>query len=142
MRASEVRAMTRIRSACLLLLAVFAATVSAADVSGNWKMSFKADWTTIPDLACTLSQKDQQLEGTCRDATGRSEDAVALTDGRINVDQVSWSWKILVAPTGVTWTWVFTGKLDAEGRAMNGVAMLSAGPGSKQNEVSFTATKQ
>jgi len=134
--------MTRIRSGCLLLLAVFAATVSAADVSGNWKMSFKADWTTIPDLACTLSQKDQRLEGTCRDATGRPDDGVELTDGRINGDQVSWSWKILVAPTGVTWTWAFTGKLDADGSAMKGVAMLSAGPGSKQNEVSFTATRR
>ena len=133
--------MTRIRIA-LLLSSIFAAPVWAADVSGNWKMAFKADWTTIPDLACTLSQKDERLEGTCRDATGRTDDGVELTDGRINADQVSWSWKILVAPTGVTWTWAFTGKLDASGHAMKGVAMLSAGPGSKQNEVSFTATKQ
>jgi hypothetical protein len=133
--------MTRIRIA-LLLSSIFAAPVLAADVSGSWNRTFKADWTTIPDLACLLSQKDQRLEGTCRDATGRTDDGVQLTDGRINADQVSWSWKILVAPTGVTWTWVFTGKLDADGSAIQGVVMLSAGPGSKQNEVSFTATKQ
>src|SRR5688572_18681229 len=77
-----------------------------------------------------------------KDATGRTDNRVELTDGRISADQVSGSWKILVAPTGVTWTWAFTGKLEASGNAMKGVAMLSAGPGSKQNEVSFTATKQ
>lgn len=126
----------------LLLSSVFAAPVWAADVSGSWNMTFKADWTSIPDMACTLSQKDQRLEGTCRDATGRTDDKVELTDGRIDGNQVSWSWKILVAPTGVTWTWAFTGTLDGDGNAMKGVAMLSAGPGSKQNEVTFTATKR
>ena len=133
--------MLRIRIA-LLLSSVFAMPVWAADASGNWDMSFKADWTRIPDLACALSQKDQSLEGTCSDATGKTDDGVELTDGRINADQVRWSWKILVAPTGVTWTWAFTGKLDADGKAMKGVVLLSAGPGSKQNEVSFTATKK
>jgi hypothetical protein len=133
--------MTRIRIA-LLLTSIFAAPVWAADVSGSWNMTFKADWTTIPDLACSLSQKGQRLEGRCRDATGRTDDGVELTDGRITADEVSWSWKIVVAPTGVTWTWAFTGKLDADSSAMKGVVMLSAGPGSKQNEVSFTAVKR
>ena len=133
--------MTRIRIA-LLLSSIFAAPAWAADVSGNWSITYKADWTSIPDMSCTLAQKDQRLEGTCKNATGRTDDRVELTDGRISADQVSWSWKILVAPTGATWTWAFAGKLDVSGNAMKGVAMLSAGPGSKQNEVSFTATKQ
>lgn len=133
--------MRRIRIA-LLLSSAFVTPAWAADVSGNWTMTFKADWTSIPDLACTFSQKDRRLEGTCRDATGRTDDGVELTDGRIDANQVSWSWKILVAPTGVTWTWAFTGELGDDGNAMKGVVMLSAGPGSKQNEVNFTAAKR
>ena len=64
-----------------------------------------------------------------------------LNDGRVVGDQVSWTWKILV-PDGVTWTYAFTGTLDANGTAMKGVVQLSAGPGAKQNDASFTAKKE
>lgn len=127
--------------AALLLLSVAAGvvSVSAADVSGSWKMRFKADWTSIPDLACTFSQKDQRLEGTCK-AAGGGDGKVELNDGRIDGDHVSWTWKIVV-PDGVTWTYAFMGTLDANGTAMKGVVKLSAGPGAKVNEVGFTANK-
>jgi hypothetical protein len=123
----------------LLLLSVFAAPVLAADVSGQWRMSIKA--AGVPELACTLSQKEQRLEGTCKAAAGQNDDEVELSDGRIDVDQVSWTWKV-VTPDAITWTYAFSGKLDADGKAIRGIAKLSAGPGSKENEVSFTATKR
>jgi hypothetical protein len=132
--------MARIRLA-LFIFPVLLAPVSAADVSGSWKMSFKADWTRIPDLVCTLSQNDQRLQGTCKAAESRAEEKVDFNDGRIEADQVSWTWKIVV-PDGVTWTYAFTGTLDANGTAMKGVVKLSAGSGAKANEVSFTAKKE
>lgn len=130
--------MTKIRVA-LMLLSVLVASVSAADVSGNWRMSINA--AGVPELVCTLTQKDQRLEGMCRAAVGANEDKVDLNDGRIEGDHVSWSWKI-PTPDAITWTYVFMGTLDAKGSTMKGVANVSAGSGSKQNEVSFTATKQ
>jgi hypothetical protein len=129
------------RHVAVLLLATLVVPVSAADVSGNWKMTFKADWTSIPNLACTLSQKDQRLEGTCRGEGSQSNDKVDLNDGRVEGTQVSWTWKILV-PDGVTWTFAFTGTLDADGNAMKGVVKLSAGSGAKVNEASFTAIRE
>jgi len=92
----------------------------------------------VPELVCTLTQKDQRLEGTCKAADGA---AVDLNDGKIDADQVSWTWRV-PTPDAITWTYAFTGTLDAKGNTMKGVARISAGPGSKQNEVSFTATKQ
>ena len=129
------------RQVAVLLLATLVVPVSAADMSGEWKMTFKADWTSIPDLACALSQKDQRLEGTCRPAGAQSNEKVDLNDGRIDGNQVSWTWKILVRD-GVTWTYAFTGTLDTNGTATKGIVKLSAGPGAKVNEASFTAIKQ
>jgi hypothetical protein len=128
--------MIRTRIACLLLLAVFAAPVSAADVTGNWKLNINLNG--VPELLCTVTQKDQLLEGTCK--TG-NEPGVDLNDGRVNGDQVSWSWKV-TTPDANTWTYLFTGTLDANGSIIKGVAKFSVGSGSKQNEVNFTATKQ
>ena len=127
--------MTRIQHA-LLLLCVVVVTVSAADVSGKWKLSINLNG--VPELVCTLTQKDQRLDGACSAADGAG---VNLNDGRIDGDQVSWTWKV-VTPDAITWTYAFMGTLDANGSTIKGVARLSAGPGSKQNEVSFTATKQ
>lgn len=130
--------MTKIRVA-LMLLSVLVASVSAADVSGNWRMSINA--AGVPELVCTLTQKDQRLEGMCRAVVGANEDKVDLNDGTIEGDHVSWSWKI-PTPDAITWTYVFMGTLDAKGSTMKGVATVSAGSGSKQNEMAFTATKQ
>jgi len=132
--------MTR-RRVAVLLLAAFVVPVSAADVSGDWKMTFKADWTSLPDLACALSQKNQRLEGTCRGDGASSNDKVDLGEGRIDGNQVSWTWKIVV-PDGVMWTFAFTGTLDANGNAMKGIVKLSAGSGAKVNEAAFTAIRQ
>jgi hypothetical protein len=130
--------MTKVRVA-LLLLSVLVASVSAADVSGNWRMSINA--AGVPELVCTFIQKDERLEGSCEDAGARSDDKVELNDGKVDGDRVSWTWKV-ATPDAVTWTYAFMGTLDANGSTMKGVAKLSAGAGSKQNEVNFTATKR
>ena len=120
----------------LLLLCVTVATVSAADVTGNWKLNINLNG--VPELLCTVTQKDQRLEGTCQ---AGGEAGVNLNDGRVNGDQVSWSWKV-TTPDANTWTYLFTGMLDANGNIIKGLAKFSVGSGSKQNEVTFTATKQ
>jgi hypothetical protein len=120
----------------LLLLCVTVATLSAADATGNWKLNINLNG--VPELLCTVTQKDQRLEGTCK---AGGEAGVNLNDGRINGDQVSWSWKV-TTPDANTWTYLFTGTLDANGTTMKGAAKFSVGSGSKQNEASFTATKQ
>lgn len=125
----------------VLLLPMLVVTLSAADVSGRWRMSFTANWTSIPDLTCTLSQNGERLEGTCSAAGGSDGKGVELREGRIDGDRVSWTWQIVV-PDGVTWTYAFTGSLDASGTAMKGAVTLSAGPGAKPNEASFAAQKE
>ena len=124
--------MTAIRIA--LLLSVLVVPVSAADVTGKWKLNINLNG--VPELLCTVTQNDQRLEGTC---TAGDEPGVTLNDGRVNGDQVSWSWKV-TTPDANTRTYLFTGTLDANG--IKGVAKVSAGSGSKQNDVTFTATRQ
>jgi hypothetical protein len=127
--------MTTTRTALLALL-LTVVPVCAADVTGNWKLNINLNG--VPELLCTVTQKDQRLEGTCK---AGDEAGVSLNDGRVNGDQVSWSWKV-TTPDASTWTYLFTGTLDASGNIIKGLARFSAGSGSKQNEVSFTATKQ
>ena len=127
--------MTTTRTALLALL-LTVVPVCAADVTGNWKLNINLNG--VPQLLCTVTQKDQRLEGTCK---AGDEAGVSLNDGRVNGDQVSWSWKV-TTPDVNTWTYLFTGTLDASGNIIKGLARFSAGSGSKQNEVSFSATKQ
>ena len=127
--------MTTTRTALLALL-LTVVPVCAADVTGNWKLNINLNG--VPELLCTVTQKDQRLEGTCK---AGDKAGVSLNDGRVNGDQVSWSWKV-TTPDANTWTYLFTGTLDARGTIIKGLARFSAGSGSKQNEVSFTATKQ
>ena len=127
--------MTTTRTALLALL-LTVVPVCAADVTGNWKLNINLNG--VPELLCTVTQKDQRLEGTCK---AGDEAGVSLNDGRVNGDQVSWSWKV-TTPDANTWTYLFTGTLDANGNTIKGLARFFVGPGSKQNEVSFTATKQ
>jgi hypothetical protein len=127
--------MTTTRTALLALL-LTVVPVCAADVTGNWKLNINLNG--VPELLCTVTQKDQRLEGTCK---AGDEAGVSLNDGRVNGDQVSWSWKV-TTPDANTWTYLFTGTLDASGNIIKGLARFSAGSGSKQNEVNFTATRQ
>jgi hypothetical protein len=76
--------------------------------------------------------------GTCK--TG-NESGVNMDDGRVNGDHVSWSWGV-TTPDANTWTYLFTGTIDANGNIIKGLARFSVGSGSKQNDVTFTATKQ
>ena len=86
-----------------------------------------------------LPERREWLEGTCK-AAGDAK-GVDLTDGMIEAERVSWTWRIPV-PDGVTWTFAFAGTLDANGTAMNGVVTLTAGPGAKPNEATFAARKE
>ncbi|MGH9238219.1 MAG: hypothetical protein ACRD3G_09290 [Vicinamibacterales bacterium] len=123
----------------LLVLFALVVPVSAADVTGNWKLNIDLRLNGVPELLCTVTHKEQRLEGTCKAAGEKA--GVSLDDGMVNGDHVSWSWKV-TTPDGNTWTYLFTGTLDANGNTIKGLARFSVGPGSKQNEVSFTATKQ
>src|SRR5688572_31964635 len=73
----------------VVALPVLLASVSAADLWGIWKMPFKVTWASIPDLVCTLSQKGERLEGTCR--AGDDPMGVDLNDGRIEGERVRWT---------------------------------------------------
>jgi hypothetical protein len=123
------------RVAFLVLFGLFV-PVSAADVTSNWKLNINLNG--VPELLCTVTQTDQRLEGTCK---AGDESGVNLNDGRVNGDQVSWSWKV-TTPDANIWTYIFTGMLDANGSIITGLAKFSVGSGSKQNEASFMATKQ
>ena len=133
--------MPTIRLASFALPLLLVAIPAAADVSGRWNMRFKADWTSIPDLTCTLSQKDQRVEGSCKEGGNANDGGVPLTDGRLDGDQVTWMLRVVV-PNGDTWTYAFTGTLDTKGTAINGVVRLSSQFSDKPGEARFTATRQ
>lgn len=133
--------MPTIRLAAFALPLLLAAVPAAADVSGRWTMRFKADWTSIPDLTCTLSQKDQQVEGSCREGGNTDDGGVPLTDGRLDGDQVTWTLRV-VLPNGDTWTYAFTGTLDTKGTTIDGIVRLSSQFSAKPGEARFTATRQ
>ena len=130
--------MTKLRLALFVVPAIVI-SVFAADISGIWEMSLKANWTSIPSLICTLSQNGQELTGSCK-AVGESNGTdVHLSSGRVDGDRVSCEWNV-VTPDGETWTYALTGTLDAKGTMMKGAFKLSnrsSGGGG-----SFTATKQ
>ena len=90
--------MTTTRTALLALL-LTVVPVCAADVTGNWKLNINLNG--VPELLCTVTQKEQRLKGACN---AGDEAGVALNDGRVSGDQVSWSWKV-TTPDANTWTY-------------------------------------
>ena len=125
---------------CLsLIVLAFTVPVSAADISGTWGMSLKADWTNIPALVCTFSQNGQQLLGSCRPVGGTSGDAAELTGGMVEGDLVTCQWRI-VTPDGQTWTYALKGMLDAKETRIEGSFTLSSTETKRGG--SFTATRQ
>ena len=133
--------MQRVRSVLLpLVMAVGLMSVAAADVSGIWKMNLTADWTTIPELVCTFSQKGKALSGGCREAAGKSDGKlVEIADGRVDAETVSWQMKGATSD-GEPFTYSLTGTMDAKETMMKGSFKVSSrfimGQGS------FTAAKQ
>ena len=96
----------------VLIVLAFGVPAWAADVSGTWDMSLKADWTSIPALVCTFSQNGQRLNGSCKARGDSSGDAAELTDGNVENDRFTCQWRV-VTPDGQTWTYVLTGTLDS-----------------------------
>lgn len=123
-----------------LMMLALPLPASAADVSGDWNMSLRADWTNIPALVCKFSQNGEQLTGSCN-AVGASdkEPATQLTSGKVVKDRFSCEWRI-TTPDGQTWTYALTGMVDAKETTMKGSFTLSS-PQTK-GEGSFTAKKQ
>jgi hypothetical protein len=113
--------------------------VSAADVSGVWNMSLKADWTSIPALVCKLSQSGRQLTGSCRADGDSSGDEVTLTGGTVEDNHVRCQWRV-VTPDGQMWTYALTGALDAKETMIEGSFTLSNAQ--SKGAGSFTAKKQ
>ena len=131
--------MTKVRAVLLPLVVVAGlVSVASADASGKWKVNLTADWTTIPELICTLSQKGQKLSGSCGEAAsdGKSADVIA---GRIDAGTVSWQMRGST-PDGETFTYSLTGTLDAKETMMKGTFKVSTRFSTGQG--GFTATKQ
>jgi hypothetical protein len=131
--------MTNLRLA-LLVVPVFVVSVSAADISGIWEMSLKADWTRIPELVCNFSQNGQELTGGCRAAREPDGKSVDLNAGKVDGDSISCQWNV-VTPDGETWTYALSGTVDPNGTMMKGSFKLSSRSGAG-GEGSFTAKKQ
>ena len=131
--------MTKFRLALFVVPVLVISVSAAADISGIWEMGLKADWTSIPDLVCTFSQKGQELTGSCKAAAEPNGKTVDLTGGKVDGDRVSCQWNV-VTPDGETWTYALTGMLDANGTMMKGAFRLSSR--FSEGEGSFTAKKQ
>lgn len=110
--------------------------LSAADVTGTWAMTLKADWTAIPQLVCSLSQKDQEMTGRC---SAEGDPDFNLVDGKVEGDRITWKWKV-VTPDGEAWTYALTGTIDTSGTTIKGSFTLASR--FSTGEGSFMATKK
>ena len=119
-----------------LAMVVSASPVSAADVTGTWAMTLKADWTAIPQLVCRLSQKDQEVTGRC--SAGNDSD-INLDGGKVEGDRITWRWKV-VTPDGEAWTYTLTGTVDTTGTTIKGSFTLASR--FSTGEGSFIAAKK
>jgi hypothetical protein len=122
-----------------LVMVISASTLSAADITGTWSMALTADWTTIPQLVCTMTQKDQELTGRCSEAGNPDDRGFNLDRGKVDGDQLSWAWKV-TTPDGEMWTYALTGMVDTAGTAIKGSFTLSSRFSTGKG--SFTATKK
>ena len=114
-------------------------SVFAADISGTWELRFKADWTSIPGVVCTLAQKGDELTGSCQAVDEPQGPTVDLTAGKVDGDKVNCEWKV-VTPGGDAWTYALAGTLDGTRTKIDGVFKLSGRFGG--GEGSFTAAKR
>ena len=121
----------------LLVSSLLIHPAAAADISGAWEILLTSEATSIPRLACALTQAGQELTGTCKPAGGPQSESVELT-GKVDGDRVSCQWHV-VTPNGQKWTYALTGKLDAKGTMMDGTFTLSGG---FKGEGTFKGTKQ
>ena len=123
----------------LISLFVVAAGGSSGDVSGTWNLSLKADWIKIPPLTCALTQKGQDVAGTCTadgDPEGRR---VQFTNGRIADGKVQFSWRV-DTPDGEAWTYTLNGKVDEKAGTMSGDFKVSSRVGG--GDGTFSAKKR
>ena len=96
-----------------IVLAAFATSASAADVSGTWSASAVVEqngqivYTTTP--VCTFQQDGNQLTGTCK-----GPHAAGPANGTVNGSSVSWQWTATNA-AGVTGESMWHGTLDPDG---------------------------
>ena len=123
----------------ILVMVTSVSAVAAADITGTWSMALTADWTTIPQLVCTMTQKDQELTGRCTEAGNPDGVGINLDGGKVDGDRLSWGWKV-TTPDGEMWTYGLTGMVDTAGTAIKGSftvsSRFSTGKGT------FTATKK
>ena len=121
------------------VMVVGSVSTAAADVSGMWRMRLATITTSIPEVVCTLSQKDGELSGTCREAAKVDGQTFEFVDGRIDGEKVSWKWRGTFSD-GNPFTFSITGTVEAKETMMKGSFEVNA-PG-YSDAGSFTATKQ
>ena len=120
-------------------MAVASASAASADVSGIWRMRLATITTSIPEVVCTLSQKDGDLSGTCREADKPESQIFDVIDGTIDGEKISWKWRGKFSD-GNPFTFSITGTMEAKETVMKGSFEVSA-PGYSDTG-SFTAAKQ
>src|SRR5687767_9089068 len=109
----------------LLVMVTSVSAVSAADITGTWSMTLTADWTTIPQLVCTMTQKEQELTGRCTESANPDDRGLNVEGGTVDGDRLSWAWKV-TTPDGEMWTYALTGMVDAAGTAIKGSFTLGS----------------
>lgn len=124
-----------------VLLTVFSAAVPAQrNLTGEWVVKLTgAGGTPMPDLACKLTQKGQQLNGTCRAAANERAGALNIA-GKVTGNKINCQWKV-PAPDGGSWSFVLNGTSNARRGEIKGTfkVSFSAGGGT---EGTFVAVRK
>jgi hypothetical protein len=109
-------------------LALAPAMVSAADLSGVWKLNLDIQGMPIP-LTCTFAQMDKALSGTCDGADGKP---AALT-GSVDGGKLAWTYDTVFQ--GMPMHVAYTGEVKAD----NSISGAVEGTGGASG--TFTGTK-
>lgn len=89
----------------LVASAVVAGAVDTPSVNGSWKVHNSIAGNES-DMACTFTQKDNDLTGSCQGESG-----VVNVTGKVDDKKVSWIYKSEYNGSPITLT--YTGSLDA-----------------------------
>lgn len=114
----------------LLLLMAIAIPVSAADISGVWKVDGSVEDHPVTPT-CTLKQAAGKVSGSCV----FEEQKPSEVTGEVNANQITW--KFTVEYEGTDYTLTFAGKLDADNTIKGTITVDPSDSGGD-----FTAKKQ
>ena len=123
----------------ILLTALGAAVPDQENLTGDWNVKLATAGAALPDLACKLTQKGQQLSGTCRAAANEQAGSVEIA-GKVQGNKINCAWKV-PTPDGGAWSFSLTGTADSKRSTIKGTFKVTGSSGGG-SEGTFVAARK